>query len=465
MELAFAAPFGLMIGSFLNVVAYRLPRGESLVAPASHCPGCETPIRPWDNIPLLSWIFLRGRCRSCGQRISARYPLVELLTGVLFAVVAAVHGLDAELAVELPFVAMVIAVADIDLEHRVVPNKILLPLAVWGVAGSAVVRTGALPELLIAGAGAFTFLLVAALIHPAGMGMGDVKLAGVMGLDLDGAFIAAVHTSSDGVTRAASVELAPGVISDGEVTDVAALTEALRDFFKAEALPKRVRLGIGNQQIVVRQLEIPKIDDDKERAAAVRFQASEAIAMPLDEVVLDHQVVGEAVSPEGSARLRVVVGAARESMIARIIEAVRAAGLRPEGIDLNAFALVRTLAVPSDSTETARVFCHLGGVTNLAIAVGTTCLFTRPLSTQWDSDDDNVASALAEEIRLSIDFYIAPPEGRRVGEIVLSGPGSRRAGLADELSGLIEVPVTVAEPLGRLHTRKLPLHEDPYPHT
>jgi len=288
---------------------------------------------------------------------------------------------------------------------------------------------------------------------------------GTVGLDLDGAFIAAVQTSSDGVTRAASVELAPGVISDGEVTDVTALTEALRDFFKAEALPRRVRLGIGNQQIVVRQMEIPKIDDDKERAAAVRFQASEAIAMPLDEVVLDHQVVGEGVSPEGSGRLRVVVVAARESMIARVVEAVRGAGLRPEGIDLNAFALVRTLAVPSDSTETARVFCHLGGVTNLAIAVGTSCLFTRPLSTEWDSDDGNVAAALAEEIRVSIDFYMAQPEARWVGEIVLSGPGSRRAGLTEELGSLIEVPVTVAEPLGRLHTDKFPLHEDPHRYT
>jgi len=288
---------------------------------------------------------------------------------------------------------------------------------------------------------------------------------GTVGLDLDGAFIAAVQTSSDGVTRAASVELAPGVISDGEVTDVTALTEALRDFFKAEALPRRVRLGIGNQQIVVRQMEIPKIDDEKERAAAVRFQASEAIAMPLDEVVLDHQVVGEGVSPEGSSRLRVVVVAARESMIARVVEAVRAAGLRPEGIDLNAFALVRTLAVPSDSTETARVFCHLGGVTNLAIAVGTSCLFTRPLSTEWDSDDGNVAATLAEEIRMSIDFYMAQPEARWVGEVVLSGPGSRRAGLAEELGSHIEVPVTVAEPLGRLHTDKFPLHEDPHRYT
>ncbi len=189
MELAFAAPFGLIIGSFLNVVSYRVPRGESIVAPPSHCPGCDTPIKPWDNVPLLSWIFLRGRCRSCSERISPRYPLVELLTAVLFVAVALVNGFDAELAVLLPFAAMLITVADIDLEHRIVPNRILLPMAVWGVAASAVVRTDDLPVLLAAGAAAFTFLLVAALVHPAGMGMGDVKLAGVMGLYL-GASIA-----------------------------------------------------------------------------------------------------------------------------------------------------------------------------------------------------------------------------------------------------------------------------------
>ena len=288
---------------------------------------------------------------------------------------------------------------------------------------------------------------------------------GTVGLDLDGGYVSAVQASADGVVRAASLDLAPGIISDGEVTDVNALTEALREFFKEQDFPKRVRLGIANQQIVVRQLDIPKIDDEKERAAAVRFQAAEAIAMPLDEVVLDHQVLGEVQSPEGSPRLRVVVVAARESMIARIVEAVRNAGLRPEGIDLNAFALVRTLAVPSDTTETARVFCHLGGVTNLAIAIGTSCLFTRPLSTQWDAEDENFANTLAEEIRLSIDFYMAQPEARWVGEIVLSGPGSQREGLAEELSGLIEVPVTIAEPLGRLQAGKLPEGEDPTRHT
>src|SRR5437763_15966290 len=289
---------------------------------------------------------------------------------------------------------------------------------------------------------------------------------GTVGLDVRGAFIAAVEAASDGVTRAASMELAPGVISDGEVTDVTALTEALRDFFKAEGLPRRVRLGIGNQQIVVRQMEIPKIEDEKERAAAVRFQASEAIAMPLDEVVLDHQVVGEGVSPEGSSRLRVVVVAARESMIARVVEAVRAAGLRPEGIDLNAFALVRALAHPADTAETARVYCHLGGVTNLAIALGSTCLFTRTLSTAWDvQEDENIAGALAEEIRLSIDFYMAQPEARWVGEVVLSGPGARREGLVDELGALIEMPISIAEPLGMLQAASLPVGEDPYRHT
>ena len=184
MDFALAAPFGLLIGSFLNVVAYRVPRGESLVKPGSHCTTCGEAVRPYDNVPVLSWILLRGRCRGCGEKISARYPAIELLTGLVFAAIAIVNGFDADLAYELPFAAMLIAVAGIDLEHRIIPNKILLPLGVYGVAASAVVRPDALPELLIAGASAFTFLFVAALVHPKGMGMGDVKLAGVMGIYL-----------------------------------------------------------------------------------------------------------------------------------------------------------------------------------------------------------------------------------------------------------------------------------------
>jgi leader peptidase (prepilin peptidase)/N-methyltransferase len=184
MLLAFVAPLGLIIGSFLNVVAYRLPRGESIVKPRSRCTTCNTEVRSIDNIPLLSWLLLRGRCRHCSSQISARYPAVELVTGVVFAIVALARGPQLELLVDLPFAAMLIAVADIDLEHRIVPNRILAPLAVWAIGASAVIQPDKLPELLIAGAAAFTFLLLAALAYPAGMGMGDVKLAGVMGLYL-----------------------------------------------------------------------------------------------------------------------------------------------------------------------------------------------------------------------------------------------------------------------------------------
>src|SRR5436305_2264999 len=219
---------------------------------------------------------------------------------------------------------------------------------------------------------------------------------GSVGLDMDGSFVAAVHASDGRISRAASMELPSGVITDGEVTDVERLTESLKTFFKENDLPTRVRLGVSNQQIVVRHLELPLIEEEAELAAAVRFQAAEAIAMPLDEAVLDYQVVGQATSAEGSPRLRVVVVAARQAMIERFVEGVRGAGLKPEGIDLNAFALVRALAkseaeaqAPAAEGELevqdlACVYCHLGGVTNLAVAVGSNCLLTRPLSTDWN---------------------------------------------------------------------------------
>jgi leader peptidase (prepilin peptidase) / N-methyltransferase len=184
MELAIATPLGLVIGSFLNVVAYRLPRGESLVWPGSHCTSCGEAIKPWDNVPLLSWIVLRGRCRGCSESISARYPLVELITALVFVAVVLVHGISLALLVTLPFAALMVVLAAIDFDHRIVPNKLVLPAAVYGLAVSAAVRLDELPELAIAGAGAFTFMLIAALAYPAGMGMGDVKLAGVMGLYL-----------------------------------------------------------------------------------------------------------------------------------------------------------------------------------------------------------------------------------------------------------------------------------------
>jgi leader peptidase (prepilin peptidase) / N-methyltransferase len=183
-EIAAAGLLGALVGSFLNVVIHRVPLGESLVSPGSHCPACNAPVRPRDNVPLVSWLILRGRCRNCGVAISVRYPAVELLTLAAFAGVVAVRGFDADLWVELPFAACLIALAGIDLDHKLLPNKIVYPMAAYGVVATALVDTGDLPEHLIAGAGAFSFLLIAVLAYPAGMGMGDVKLGGTMGLYL-----------------------------------------------------------------------------------------------------------------------------------------------------------------------------------------------------------------------------------------------------------------------------------------
>jgi leader peptidase (prepilin peptidase)/N-methyltransferase len=192
MTAAIAAPLGLLIGSFLNVVAYRLPRGESLLWPASHCPGCEQPIKPYDNVPVLSWLLLRGKCRNCGIHISPRYPAIEFLTALAFGAIVVLNGVDKDLVWELPFAAMLIAVAGIDLEHRIIPNKVMLPSAVFAIATAIALRPNDLLELGIAGAAAFVAFLLAALAYPAGMGMGDVKLAGVMGLFLGMAVIPAL---------------------------------------------------------------------------------------------------------------------------------------------------------------------------------------------------------------------------------------------------------------------------------
>jgi leader peptidase (prepilin peptidase)/N-methyltransferase len=181
---AFSALVGLVVGSFLNVVAYRLPRGESLVSPGSHCPGCGEPVRVYDNVPILGWLLLRARCRACGQPISAQYPLVEALCAALAVAVVLVKHSAYDLVLGLALVAILVPVALIDLEHRIIPNKITLPAAVAAVAIGLVLKPSGVPEQLIAGAAGGGFLLVFALAYPRGMGMGDVKLAAVLGLFL-----------------------------------------------------------------------------------------------------------------------------------------------------------------------------------------------------------------------------------------------------------------------------------------
>jgi leader peptidase (prepilin peptidase)/N-methyltransferase len=179
-----AGILGAVIGSFLNVVAYRLPRGESLVRPGSRCPHCETPIKPYDNVPVLGWLWLRGRCRACGAPIAWRYPAVEALTGLLCAAVVVRFGADRDAWLGLALVLLLVPITLIDLEHRIIPNKLTLIGAVAAVVLVLVTRSDKLAAHLIAGAAAGGFFLLAALVHPAGMGMGDVKLAGVLGLFL-----------------------------------------------------------------------------------------------------------------------------------------------------------------------------------------------------------------------------------------------------------------------------------------
>ena len=170
---------GLAIGSFLNVVASRLPLRRSLVRPSSACVRCETPIRRRDNVPVLSYLLLRGRCRACGERIPLRYPAVELSTAALVAACALVFGLEPYALLAAFFCVVLVAVSAIDLEHRIVPNRIVVPAAAIVLVAQTLREPS--PEWAIAGFGAAGFLLAAAIAYPRGMGMGDVKLALLLG--------------------------------------------------------------------------------------------------------------------------------------------------------------------------------------------------------------------------------------------------------------------------------------------
>jgi leader peptidase (prepilin peptidase)/N-methyltransferase len=189
---AIATVAGLLVGSFLNVVIHRLPLHESLLKPRSRCPGCGTQIRAYDNIPVVSWLLLRGRCRDCGQPISARYPLVELLTGALFAAVAIAADNALDVALGLLLVTALVPITLIDIEYRIIPNRITAPAAMAAVAAILVFDAGFIVEAAVAAAAAGGFFLLAAIASPRGMGMGDVKLVAVLGLYLGRAVAPAI---------------------------------------------------------------------------------------------------------------------------------------------------------------------------------------------------------------------------------------------------------------------------------
>lgn len=189
MVIAACAVLGLLLGSFANVVIARVPDGSSVVRPGSTCPACDVPIAPRDNVPVVSWLLLRGRCRTCGTAISAQYPLVEVTCAVVFAAIGWRIGLGWALPAFLLFGWLLVVLAVIDMQTRRIPNRLTYPLTpallVLLVAAALLEGTpGSAIRAVICGLAAFALLLVLALINPRGMGMGDVKLAGFIGLGL-----------------------------------------------------------------------------------------------------------------------------------------------------------------------------------------------------------------------------------------------------------------------------------------
>ena len=176
---------GLMAGSFTTVVAHRVPRGDSIVGPRSRCPACGAQIAAYDNVPVVSWLLLRGKARCCGATIPVRYPLTELLVAVLYAATVVVLWDDpAEVALGLVLVTTLVAVTLTDLERRIIPNRILLVASLAGLAIVAIGMPDTLPERIAAAAAAGGLLFLAALAYPRGMGLGDVKLAATLGIFL-----------------------------------------------------------------------------------------------------------------------------------------------------------------------------------------------------------------------------------------------------------------------------------------
>jgi type IV pilus assembly protein PilM len=328
----------------------------------------------------------------------------------------------------------------------------------------------------------------------------------LVGLEIETGSVAAAEVVSNGSTslRATAIAaLSPGAFHDGEVTDSDAVAEALRTLFSAHKLSRRVRLGIGNQRVVVRTLRLPAIEDPKELDAAVRSLAHEQIPMPLEQAILDHRVVGGISATDGmAAQIDVVVVAARRDMIEATLKPIRDAGLEPVGVDLSAFGLIRALgqAAPMDPTEestdspapvaSATLYCNVGDVTNLAIAKGRSCLFTRVSPTglasvasdlaastglteeharMWmahvglaapiesiEGDPATVArtrealetgaSSVLDEVRLSLDFYGAQESSVPVERMMLGGPGSAVPGFADWMAPVLGLPIEIGRP-------------------
>ena len=308
----------------------------------------------------------------------------------------------------------------------------------------------------------------------------------IVGLEMDPSHLAAAQVEVNGkvsVTKGAVAELRPGIVRDGEVADPVALTEELRKLFADGELSTQVRLGIANQRIVVRALDVAPVDDEKLLEEMVRAEAPDHIPVPMDEAILDFQPLGQVDTPLGP-RTRVVIVAVRREMIDRMVASAREAGLEVVGIDLSAFAMVR--ALHASGSEHAVLYVNLGGLTNVAVANDTGCLFTRAATgglesmiatlterrgltvehargwmqhvgliapvDQVEGDADLVAfvrqtledgvHTIADTVRNSLNFYRMQESAETVDRAVLTGPAVAIPGFAERLSEQLQIPVT-----------------------
>ena len=264
-----------------------------------------------------------------------------------------------------------------------------------------------------------------------------------VGLHIDGQRASAVAVERKRITAAASVELPPGAVTDVSVVHPDQLSDALRELFSRGDFGRRVYLGLSVRHGVVRLLDMPLVESEAEREAAVRFQAAEAIAMPLEEAILDFAFVGQTVDPPAGPRMQIVLAAARRAPVLELVDAVQAAGLKPLGIELEPFALVRALGDPSQENEATRMYVHIGPSNAiLAIAIGHTCLFTRSAPAS--------GAGLVEHIRMLLGYHASQPGAREVAEVVVSGAGSDGSLSLDGLGVPAGISVRFAAPLGKL---------------
>jgi type IV pilus assembly protein PilM len=276
----------------------------------------------------------------------------------------------------------------------------------------------------------------------------------LVGLDIQPGLVAAVQARANGalvVERAVGADLDADVVREGDVADGAALSEALRKLFHGSHLSKRVRIGIANQRIVMRTLELPPVTDRKDLAAAVQFQAQDQVPMPLSNAVLDFQPVGIVETP-GGPRQKVVLVAAQRDMVDRLLAAVRSAGLTPAGVDMSAFALIRSLYRSAGADGERVLYLNVDGLTNVAIAEGTVCRFTRVLG----GGIEELATQLAERRAIPLDHArglladvdLAAPPGEQAPEQEVaqaSGPATADAPNASETPPQDRVPAAPGE--------------------